>query len=344
MAFGLKDAFNKFAEAGNALNKGANKVMGKEVFGEIRKIEEPREFPPFESFQPYSVPEPEQWVPLNGEARAFSLQGQTLSVAANLDACMQYRVCFKSAAAYYTEKFKFNYQNCVQDFDSLVHYFPDMYIDSLMPMITRAYSILLPFGVFTADINAFLSQHLDVYNSAVTSYEVMSGIEMSKNQAADNLGNTVGGAVQMQGFGFGLKGALKGIAKAEMFNAGLGLVGKYVANQTKMTQEEKATAFAAFKHDVFFQEVYTDYYNTFYTMVNTLVQNSILQGITTKVNTSYDTLFKNLQNPMFPQAQLATALVQLISANPFIPACFDLLKDKFGETEEVTQIINYFAD
>ncbi|MCL2081864.1 MAG: hypothetical protein FWH04_01300 [Oscillospiraceae bacterium] len=96
MAFGLGKAFNKFAEVGNALNKGANQIVGKEVFGEIKKIEEPHEFPPYDSFPAYSVSEPRQWSPLTGEAKTFMLEGNTLSVSANLDACMQYRKLFKS--------------------------------------------------------------------------------------------------------------------------------------------------------------------------------------------------------------------------------------------------------
>ena len=52
MASLFEKGFNKFADMGNALNKEANKLVGKEVFGEIKKIEEPKVFPPFESYPP----------------------------------------------------------------------------------------------------------------------------------------------------------------------------------------------------------------------------------------------------------------------------------------------------
>lgn len=55
MASLFEKGFNKFADMGNALNKEANKLVGKEVFGEIKKIEEPKVFPPFESFPPCTV-------------------------------------------------------------------------------------------------------------------------------------------------------------------------------------------------------------------------------------------------------------------------------------------------
>lgn len=344
MAFG-RDVFNKFAKVSNSINQGINQVIGKEVIkGEVREIEAPREFPPYNSYPSYIVAEPEQWLPVKGVAKQFTLEGHTLLVSDNLDACIQYRKSFITTAEYYTEQFKFKYCNCVQDFDTLVHYFEDIYIESLMPMIQRSYSLLLPFGIFTADIETFLSHHLDTYKVAITSYETMVGIEISKNQAAENMGGKVGGAMRLQGGGFGVKGAAKGIAQAEAFNFGMGLIGKCITSQTKMTQEEKANAYAAFKHDIFFQEVYSDYVNTFLTFVETLSKNGLLGDITTSVGTKYDTMFKNLQNPMFPQDKVAPALITLICANPFVPSCFNLLRDKFGQTYEVNKIIAYFVD
>lgn len=343
MAGLFEKGFNKFADFGNTLNKGANKLIGKEVFGEIKKVEAPREFPPLESFPSYSIPEPEPWPTLTGEAKEFTLAGNTIAISVNLDACMQYLKCFRKSAEYYTERFKFRYQNCVQDFDSLIHYFSDIYFEGLRPMAERAYSLLLPFGVFTVDMESFAARHIDTYNKAVNSYAVMTGIEQTKNQAADNLGNQVGGAIQMQGGGFGFKGAMKGVAQAEAFNLGMNLFGKFVAHQSKMSQEEKAAAFAAFKHDVFFQEVYSDYVNTFLTLVQTLAENGVLEGITTNVDKETDTMIRNLQNPMFPQEKIAPALAKMISENPFVPTAFELLQKRFGQTEEVNKITSYFA-
>lgn len=46
MAFDFTKAFNSFAETGTALNRGVNKIIGKD----IKPIEESREFPPYDSF------------------------------------------------------------------------------------------------------------------------------------------------------------------------------------------------------------------------------------------------------------------------------------------------------
>ena len=106
-------------------------------------------------------------------------------------------------------------------------------------MCKRAYSLLLPAGVFSVSVESFIQKHASTYHAAIDSYETMAGIEMNKNAAAESLGNQVGNAVQMQGGGFGIKGAMKGVAQAEAFNFGMNMVGKFFAQQSKMTKAEK---------------------------------------------------------------------------------------------------------
>lgn len=341
MAGMFTKGFNKFADFGNVLNKGANKIVGKEVFGEIRKIEEPKEFPPLDSYPPYTIPEPEQWHTQSGSEITFTLEGSTISVSSVLDTCMKYRPDFLNSAKYYAERFEFKYKNCVSDFDSFIHYFSDLYFEGLADMSERACGLLLSFGIFSADAKTFASHHN--YHAAYDSYDIMRNLEQSKAQSANQLGSQIGGSIQMQGGGFGIKGAMKGVAKAEAFNVGMSLLGKYVENQTKMSQEEKADAFSKFNHDVLFKEVYADYSNTFLTLIQALVDNQVLVEVTTEISDDYSNTLKNLSNPMFPQDKFPEVISQMIMRNPFVPVCYELLQKHYGDTEEVKKIIQYFV-
>lgn len=343
MAGLFEKGFNKFADMGNALNKGINDTVGKDVFREIKKFEESKEYPSYDSFPPYSVPEPERWRPCVGETKSFTLDEGIVCVSANLDTCMQYVDLFKSTAEYYAERFRFRYQQCVADYDTLIHYFENMYCEGLGAMIDRAYSLLLPFNIFNVDIQTFRSYQLDTYNKAPTSWATMLAIKEAKNQAADNLGNTVGNSVRLQGGGFGVKGALKGVAKAKAFNAGMDFVGKVVANQTKMSEEEKAEVFSKFKADIFFEEVYSDYVSTFFTTIQVLSDNGVLDGISTKTDAQFDTVIANLKNPMFPEDRVSSTLTELISRYPFSSACYEVAKQRYGDTDELNQIMEYFS-
>lgn len=334
--------FNKYADAANAMNKGINKIVGKDVLGEMKKIEEPKTFPPYTSFPDYQIAEPEQWTVINGTEREFLIEGNTIKVSANLDACIQYHKLFKETARYYSDRFKFKYQNCVNDYDSLIYYFDDLYFENLTPMLQRAYNLLLPFGIINVNFQSFSSRHGDVYNSAISSYQIMAGIENTKNQNAQNLGDKIGNSIQLQGGGFGVKGAVKGIAQAEIFNAGMNLLGKFVAQQNSLSQEDKAKVFANFNQEIFFNEIYCDYVNTYYTFISILSENGLLNDVTTSISNEYNTIMTNLKNPMFPKEQFVPTIVKLIQINPFVPEIYELLKQNIGQTNEVETIINYF--
>lgn len=344
MAINFKKAFNSQVKIANKLNQGLNKVIGKEIFGEVHELEETREFAPYESFPKYSEPEPAEWPQIEGEQREFTLNGNLISFPKELDTCLRYREYFKRAAEFYAAKFEFKYNCCVEDFDTLVYYFPQIYGEGLGSMCKRAYSLLLPAGVFSVSVESFIQKHASTYHAAIDSYETMAGIEMNKNAAAESLGNQVGNAVQMQGGGFGIKGAMKGVAQAEAFNFGMNIVGKFFAQQSKMTKAEKERVYSLFKQNIFFQEVLRDYQNTFYTVIQILSENGILGNITTVVSSEMKTTLTNLQNPMFPKDKLAPVLAHLISINPFNKETLNVLKDRFGSSEEAKKICEYFAE
>ena len=340
---GLFDkAFNKFAETGNKLNKGINHVVGKEVFGEINTIEAPRQFADYSTFPAYDKEEPAAFTPKEGQERVFPISGAAVTVSKALDTCMKYRMEFEESATYYLERFKYKYSLCVHDFDELNHYFPEMYMEGLLQMITRAHSLLLPFGVF--DINAadFNEIHVATYKRAINSIETMMKLEENINQRAQTVGNATGNSIQMQGGGFGLQGAMKGVAKAEAFNIGMGLLGKYVANQMKMTPKQKEDAFNAFKTEVFFEEVYSDYFSTLYTLIGILSEKGLINGVKAVSDDSIKTMILNLNNPMFPKDKIPQSLAALISTYPFEKAGYEVAKKLCDNTDEITAIEGYF--
>lgn len=338
----FEKAFNKFAESNNKFNRGINKVIGKDVLGEIRPIEAPREFAEYNTFPQYGKEEPESWQQKQGKEKTFSLSGATVTVSKELDACIEYRKDFSEAAKYYAERFKYKYSVCVNDFDTLTHYFEEMYLEGLQPMLYRAYSLLLPFGVFDVDNNSFNEVHALSFNLAVQSYRAMCGIEEAINQEAQDIGDAVGGAIQLEGGGFGFAGAMKGVAQAEAFNLGMGLLGKYLSSQMKMSPEQKAAAFGAFNADAFFEEVYSDYYNTFLTLVNVLTQKGVINGVKVVQDGSLQTMIDNLQNPMFPKDRIPGALATMISTYPFEKECFAMAEQLCQNSSECAALKEYF--
>ena len=341
MANLFEKGFNKFADMGNAMNRGINKLAGKEIVGEIKKFEEPKTFAPFSSYPQYSIPEPEQWQPLCGEEKTFTLHDNNITFSKNLDICLKYGDLFKSSARYYTDRFVFKYKNCVHDYDSMIFYFNDMYLEGLIPMITRAQSLLLLFDIFNINIETFFNFHVQKYNKAFADYDFLITEVENRNQSANNIGNKVGNSVKFYGGGFGIKGALKGTAKAGILNMGMNSAGKYVSNQLKLSDKEKNDWFYTFNTSIFFSKVYSDYVYTFFSLIELLVQNNVLSEIATLADEEYHTMINNINNPMFPQDKMIPLIIRIIKKYPFTYDVYTIYKNKFGENEELTSIYNY---
>lgn len=335
--------FNKLAGVANAMNKTANKVIGKDVFGEVRPIEKPRVFADYNSLPSYEAEEPPEWNQKNGSQRIFPFAGESIIVPEALDSCILYKQDFLETADYYAERFKYKYSVCVNDFDTLVHYFEEMYTEGLIPMLVRACSLLLPFGVFDAEIGEFTDLHLSLFHRAITSYENISGIEKQINKRAEEAGNSIGNAVRLRGGGFGVKGAAKGIAMAEGFNFGMGLLGKLAEHQMTMTPEQKSNAYNSFKVAIFFEEVQSDYKNTFRTFMEKLSDQGLLGSAKAVADETCIRLQNNLCNTMFPKERIPSTLANLISRYPFEKKNYLIAQQLLGETEELKTVREYFS-
>ncbi len=343
MAFDFKNGFNKFADMNNSLNRSINNAIGKDVFKDLKKIEDAREFQDYSTFPEYSVPEPEEWTAQSGEEKDFSIQGNVIHVTSELDLCMKYRDKFIECANYYTDRFKYKYDMCATDFDAFLNYFKPMYLEGLTPMLKRAYSLFLPLGIFDSDIETFTNLHLERYSRAYESFATIAGIELQNNINAAQAGNAVGNSITMRGGGFGFKGAMKGVAQAELFNLGMGALGKLVEHQSKMSQEEKAAAWEKFNKEAFFEEVLSDYTNTFFTLIQCLSEHSLIGDVTVIMSKETQTIFTNLQNPMFPEDKFIPTAVKIISTNPFVEPFYNVLEKKLGSTDEINAVKTYFV-
>jgi len=59
--------------------------------------------------------------------------------------------------------------------------------------------------------------------------------------------------------------------------------------------------------------------------------------------TEGENIFQNLTNPNFPQDKAVEIIISLILSNPYNPEYHKYLKNKFGDSEEVSAITNYFG-
>ena len=296
------------------------------------------------SFPKYMFPAPNEWGQKSADGMIFRIQNNEINVTDELSLCMKYRDDFIECATYYTKRFKFKFQYCATNYDDFVSYFHDMYIEGLRDMLGRATGLFLLLGIFDIDIETLANIHLDRYNTAINYFSQIASIEIEQNKKAAEKGAFIGSAIQMQGGGFGIRGAMKGVAQAELFNLGMAAYGAMVARVNSMSQVEKARVWSTFEYEKMFECVYKDYYNSFFTVIHLLSERMLIGNCTISISKETQTIFANLQNPLFPSEQFVATAVKIIERNPFCKAFYDVLEEKIGLTDELLVVKKYFLN
>ena len=290
--------------------------------------------------------EQELWEPIKSKSRKFTLYGKTLEIPQNMDLFNSYRLRFKEIAKKCADKAEADYKLKVTDFVSFIEFFPKIYIENLSPLLQRAVDVFITEGIWNITFEAFYEQHTKDFHLAFDDYAAVAEsviLTVQNNQRAvakisSFIPNMVGG-------GFGVKGAIKGIAMAETFNAiRNGIENSAIKNAENIHPAQQAELFGRIKTDVLFQRVFADYFNVVLSLVVKLNQNGHdIWWQTIEVDQQGKNIFKNLSNPNFPQDKLLDALIALLQLNPYNSEYFDFVESRFGKSEEVSKIKKYFG-
>lgn len=302
-----------------------------------------------ESVQKGPKPSPieqEIWEQIKGKARTFSFYGEALVIPENLDIFNSYRKKFKGFAEKCVERAKSDYKTRVKDFVSFMEFFPKIYKDNLSPIVQKAVDILISEGDWTVTFDSFFDLHTSAFHLALDDYNAMVEsvrLTVEKNQKA------VAGAMSyvpnMIGGGFGFKGALKGMAVAETFNAvKKGVGNNAMKNASNINRAQQAELYGRIKIDILFNRIFVDYWNVYNSLVWTLKQKGHdIWWQTKDVDQQAKNIFNNLSNPNFPQDKILPALISLILTNPYSPEYYEFAISRFGQSAEIDKIKEYFG-
>lgn len=321
---------------------GSNNMdLAKEIISYIQTTLESAKTSPKEP-----ILEQELWEPLKGEARTFPLYGKVLEVSQNLDLFNSYRLKFKELAKKCTNRAEAEYKTKIRDFISFIEFFPKIYSENIAPIIQRAVDVLVSEEIWTITPEAFFEQHISDFHLAIDDYNVIlesANLTIQKNQ--QTAAGIMSFVPNLVGGGFGIKGALKGIAIAGTFNAVRdGIENSAVKNATNISPAQQAELYGRIKPDVLINRVFADYWNVYHSLVWTLNQNGHEIWWQTKdVDQKAKNIFKNLSNPNFPQDKVLDALIALLELNPYSPEYYEFAISRFGPSEEITRIKEFFG-
>lgn len=271
-----------------------------------------------------------------GSDTTFTLNGKQIVIPANLDTFNHYRSSYRRLAKVCADKSVERYIATINDYDSFMEMFLKVYDEYLQIPVQNAVDILISSGVYTYTTDSFKAEHIDSFHLAVDDYTTM---EKSEELTKDNnykLNNSFANALnKFAGSKFNhqftqdiLKGTLDGL----------------VEENKEITAEQKAELFHRIKPENLFNRVFADYCNVFMTLANILRKNGKDIWYLEEQDTSkLDAVFENLSNPNFPEDKIAEVLFELILTNPYKAEYYEFMKEKYGDTEEVNLISEYFC-
>ena len=286
----------------------------------------------------------EIWEPIKATDRKFPLFGHTLDVPKNLDAHNSYKLQFREFAMHYASKASDEYTAKVHDLTTYIKFFPIIYMKNLEPLIQKAVDILIAEQVWTITFDSLKELHLSKTHNALNDYQTtVDNIKLTSEANQRNTASLTSLIPNVAGFGFGLKGAVKAIAGAQIFNVVRdGIEDSLIRSASSINPAQQHELYSRIDKQYTVSCIYLDYMMVFFPLIKTLKENG--QDIWFKsTNQQANNIFQNLTNPNFPQENVLNAMLQLLKTNPYNADYYKFLISRHGETDEVKAIKNYFG-
>ena len=282
---------------------------------------------------------------LISENKKFKLFDRELNIPTNLATFNSYRLIYRNLALQATDELEYEYNNSIHNLDEFLASFPMLYKSKLDSLIKKSIDILISEGIWTVTYDSFLESHLNDFHLAMDDYRTMVDnfnlvLEENQRKKATMWGyipNLIGG-------GFGIIGALKGIATATAYNLIRNGIEESSLKNANVKPEQRAQIYNYLNTSLLFDRVFSDYWNVFLSLVWTLNQNGKnIWWPNNKEIAQAENIFANLSNPNFPQDKVIDAILQIIQVDPYNEQYYTYMIEKFGDTEEIHSIKQYFG-
>ncbi len=285
------------------------------------------------------------WQAYRGSEHEFPLGNCIFKVSASLDTYNSYRRMFREYAAECVECFKEEFNRRVHNLTSYMEVFPELYGYYLSSVTDKALEIAISENIWTLTRDSLMEMHLDNFHlgmdDIMITYESVA-LTVEKNQ--QDVANITSLVPNLRGGGFGLKGAVKGIAAATAFNVVRDGVESSLLNAaTGIIYEQQVELYNRVNTDILFANVFTDYMNMFLTLVSVLrSQGKDVWQYDKNIGIQYQNIFKNLNNPNFPKEQVNSMFIDILASDPYEPEYISFMMRFFGENEQTLAISEYF--
>ena len=288
----------------------------------------------------------EVWKATSGNQKEFPLCGYTLKVSSGLDVFNTYRLMFRKFADECANSARAEYNKKVRDLVTYLQFTPEIYGYYLAAVCDKAVQILISGGIWNITQSDVINAHKAKYHLVFDDISVtVESVELTIEKNQRSVANTMSFVPNLIGGGFGLKGAVKGIARATAFNVARNSIeSSLIKGAANINAAQQTELYNRIKPDVLFEHFFLDYWRVFLTVVSILHRNkkNVWLPIDSNIKNA-DGVFDNLSNPNFPKEQLVAAFIKILQMKPYDKRYYKFMVAYFGDTEEVKAIRNYFG-
>lgn len=286
-----------------------------------------------------------------GRARQLPfVGGLTIDVSETQDATNEYLRQFQLLVNRLMRSFQQEYRRYCSTVEGYINNFVDVNGKYFREVADEAIGLLFSYGYyhFTVVDIMELFQKNPAFKALDEFHE--SNLDLANAYLQDNYNRAVDKANRMPEqafFGTGLGGMVLSYGLA----AATGAIqnkraNKMIANSQKLTPAQEREFFSAVREADVMYFVWNELLNVGNTVLCLLAElegDLVAWPLQDEIDDAYR-VFENMQNPRFPQDQLAYASKNVLEHFPYFPELYTFLRQKFGNTPQIFRIEQYFYD
>lgn len=284
--------------------------------------------------------------PATGAARAFTLCGEELQIPQELDVFNSYRLTFRKLAVDCTECVKAEFEKRINNLNTYIQIFPNLYRHYLDLMIGKAMEIMVAEGVWSATTESFSKEHTENFHlvaaDILTTMQSIEATMQANQQATENMIKEVTRFAD----NIGLNKNRSGNATIERISNMPGNIARKAAIQSaaSINLAQQIELYNRINHDILFEHVFLDYWRVFLTLVAHLkIAGKDIWWAADEVTEQANNIFANLKNPAFPKDKLVTVYLEILNTQPYNKDYYTFMVSQFGDNAEIAAIKDYFG-
>lgn len=283
--------------------------------------------------------------PATGAARAFPLCGEELQIPQELDVFNSYRLTFRKLAVDCTECVKAEFEKRINNLNTYIQIFPNLYRHYLDLMIGKAMEIMVAEGVWSATTESFSKEHTENFHlvaaDILTTMQSIEATMQANQQATENMIKEVTRFADNIGLN-----SSSGNAVIDRISNMPGNIARKAAIQSaaSINLAQQIELYNRINHDILFEHVFLDYWRVFLTLVAHLkIADKNIWWATDEATEQANRIFADLKSGTFPGTNPAAVLLEILKTQPYNKDYFTFMLTQLGENAETAAIQDYFG-